>query len=189
MNIRAIIFDCFGVLATDGLTPFRQRYFGDNPSLMTEARELGKQVDAGFMDYDDAIQKLAGMAGISGAEVRRQIEHNVPDQALFAYIRTELKPRYKIGMLSNAGDNWLDEIFTKEQIALFDAIALSYEIRAVKPDPRAYDIIAKRLGLPPQACMFTDDQERYCTAASEVGMQTIYYQGFEDFKQRLGALL
>ncbi len=188
MTIRAIIFDCFGVLATDGLLPFRERYFGDKPDLMQEARDLGGQVNAGLANYDDYIHRMAEMAGVTVAEARRQIESNVPDERLFAYIERELKPHYKIGILSNAGENWLDEIFTKEQLALFDAVALSYEIGVVKPDPRAYQIIANRLGIPPETCVFTDDQERYCTAAREAGMQAIYYQGVDDLRARFAQI-
>lgn len=187
--IRAVIFDCFGVLATDGLLPFRDRYFGDDPARMEEAREFGHRVDAGLDDYENYLKRLGKMAGISKEEARRQIENNVPDEKLFVYIKERLKPKYKIGMLSNAGDNWLDEIFTPEQIILFDAVALSYETGFLKPDERAYESIAQKLGVDPTECIFVDDQERYCTAARETGMQAIWYKNYEQCRRELDALL
>lgn len=188
MKIKAIIFDCFGVLATDGLLPFRKKYFGDSPELLQEAHDRGQAVDAGLSDYEDYIAWLAHVSGVSVEQTRRAIENNVPDEQLFAYIK-ELKPHYKIGMLSNAGDNWLSEIFTPEQIKLFDAVALSYETGHLKPTAESYATIAQKLGVEPEVCVFLDDQERYITGAQEVGMQAIHYRDFEQGKRELEAIL
>ncbi|HLZ15317.1 MAG TPA: HAD-IA family hydrolase, partial [Candidatus Saccharimonadales bacterium] len=158
--IRAIVFDCFGVLATDGWLPFKERYFGHDTQKFAAASDLGRAADAGLIDFDEFIGQVSALAQVTDLDARSQIEHNVPNDALFAYIRDALKPKYKIGMLSNAGADWLHELFTPEQVALFDAVALSYEIGVLKPAPRAYEVIAERLGVTPEACVFVDDQER-----------------------------
>ena len=182
--IRAIIFDCFGVLATDGWLPFRQKYFGDDPKLRQQVTDLNKQVDAGLADYKEFEQTLAELSHLPIAKVKQAIENNQPNEPLLELIKT-LKSKYKIGMLSNAGANWLERIFSKEQIALFDATALSYETGFVKPDPRAYACIAERLGISPEEAILIDDQERYAGGAQEVGMQMILYQAFEPTKAEL----
>jgi HAD superfamily hydrolase (TIGR01509 family) len=187
--IKAIIFDCFGVLASDGLLPFRRQYFGDKPDLMEEAMVWSRRVDAGLAAYEDMLRWHAEKSGISYAEAKRYVENNVPDEALFQYIRKVLKPIYKIGLLSNAGNNWLHEIFAPEQIALFDNVALSYETRFVKPDAGAYQTIANRLSVEIHECVMIDDQERYCQGARKAGMQAILYTSFSDFQQQLDQLL
>jgi HAD superfamily hydrolase (TIGR01509 family) len=78
---------------------------------------------------------------------------------------------------------------TVEQIALFDAIALSYEIGTIKPDIRAYDTIARRLAVTPSNCLMVDDQKLYCEGAIKAGMQALHYTNFLDFKQALTGLL
>jgi putative hydrolase of the HAD superfamily len=181
---RAVIFDCFGVLATDGWLPFRQKYFGHDPKLRQQVTDLNKQVDAGLADYEEFEKTLSELAHLPMNEVQRAIENNQPNEPLFELIRA-LKPEYKIGMLSNAGANWLERIFTPDQIALFDATALSYETGFVKPDPRAYACIAQRLGVAPEEAILIDDQERYASGAHEVGMQMILYQDFEQTKAEL----
>lgn len=183
------MFDCFGVLASDGWLPFKRKYFGHDTELFVQAGDLNKRVDAGLADYDDFIGEVATMAGISGAEARRQIDDNPPNPELFEYISNELKPNYKIGMLSNAGANWLPELFTSEQIGLFDAIALSYETGVIKPLPAAYHIIAERLGVRPEECVLIDDQERYCTAARDEGMQAVVYETVEQMQSDLKRIL
>jgi HAD superfamily hydrolase (TIGR01509 family) len=187
--IKAIIFDCFGVLTTDGWLPFKRKYFRNNPALEAEATSLNKQVDAGLASYEEFESSIARLASVSLAEAHKAIESNVPDDELFEYIGSELKPNYKIGMLSNAGANWLGRLFLPEQVALFDAVALSYEMGFVKPDPRAYLSIAARLGVEPSECIFVDDQQRYCTAAIEQGMQAILYSSSEQLKDELAPLL
>lgn len=187
--IKAIVFDCFGVLATDGWLPFKRINFSKNPELFNRATELNREVDRGIISYDQFVKKIAQMAQVSEKLAHEQIDNNIPDQQLFKYIKKELKPHYKIGVLSNAAANWLGEIFTKEQNALFDAIALSYEVGAIKPEPKAYETIAKRLGVKTAECIFVDDQQRYCLGAEKVGMKSIGYAEFAPFKERLKQLL
>ena|GEM_PF-140582 len=189
LPLKAIIFDCFGVLASEGLRPFRQQYFGHSPSLLQQAVSLGRQVDAGKKSYDTLIAELARMARITPDEVRQHIEYNRPDTALFDCIRTELKHRYKVGLLSNAGDNRLAQIFSPEQIALFDEIALSYQTGHIKPSKQAYADIAARLGVAPSECLFVDDQPRYLAGARAVGMHVIQYKNFDQFRRELDIVL
>ena len=187
--IKAVIFDCFGVLASDGWLPFRNTHFGGRPKLLERAKSLNKQVDAGVLRFDDFIAGVAALAEVSIGEVRRKIEGNTPDPELFSFIQDELKPKYKIGMLSNAAANWLDRMFTPEQISLFDATVLSYEIGTIKPDPLTYKTIAERLGVQPEECVFVDDQLRYCDGANSIGMRAIHYQNFEQFKAEIQSLI
>lgn len=187
--IRAVIFDCFGVLTTDGWLPFKRKYFSGNPELEQAATDLNKRTDAGLASYDDFVRDIADLAHVPLAEASKAIEHNVTDDELLAYIASDIKPKYKVGLLSNAGANWMDRLFSKEQIALFDAIALSYETGVIKPDARAYQIITERLGVAPDECIFVDDQERYCAAARDAGMKAIWYQSLEQFKADILPLL
>jgi HAD superfamily hydrolase (TIGR01509 family) len=187
--IKAIIFDCFGVLATDGWLPFKEEHFGYDEGLYAQATDLNKQADAGLLDYAEYVHQIALLADVTDAEVASNLDSNVPNRKLFAYIQERLKPNYKIGLLSNSGGDWLDRIFSPDQVALFDATVLSYQLGVVKPDPRMYEAIAQRLGVALDECVFVDDQQRYCTAAAEVGMQTVYYQTFDQTKRNLEKLL
>lgn len=186
--IKAIIFDCFGVLAQDGWLPYRKRYF-KTPNEFSVASELSNQSDAGTLAYPDFINTVADMAKIAPQEASRLIEDNPADDQLLEYISKTLKPNYKIGMLSNVGGNRLSELFTEGQLSVFDAFSLSFETGFVKPDERAYLDIAKRLAVEPEDCIFVDDQERYCTTAQDLGMKTIHYIGFEQFKVDIEQIL
>lgn len=174
--IKAVIFDCFGVLATDGWLPFRDKYFGDKPELLEEARANNIRVDSGLMDYEDFVDWLAAATGMTPDQVRARIEDSVPNEVLFEYIRGELKPRYKIGMLSNAGANWLNDMFEPWQVELFDEVVLSHEVGAVKPSEIMYETAATRLGVLPEEAVFIDDISRYVEAAKDYGMKAVHYK-------------
>ena len=174
--VRAIIFDCFGVLVREGLLPFCERYFGEDEERMNEARSINRQLNTGYLDFDGYISELACLAGVKVEQARTEIATNPPNTELFTWIRNDLKPTYKIGLLSNAGANWLDDLFTPTNVALFDATVLSYEIKVMKPDPLAYETIANKLDVDASECLFIDDQPYYCEAAEVVGMAAIHYQ-------------
>lgn len=174
--IKAVIFDCFGVLATDGWLPFRDKYFASKPELIEEARTNNARVDRGMMAYEDFVGWLADNADISQDDVRRHIEGSAPNEVLFDYIRDELKPSYKIGMLSNAGANWLGDMFEPWQVALFDEVVLSHEIGAVKPSGVMYETAATRLGVLPEEAVFIDDILRFVEGAKEYGMKAVHYK-------------
>lgn len=186
--IKAIVFDCFGVLTSDGWLPFAEQYFGADPELRREAHDLNKQVDSGLLSYDDFVHSVAKLAAIDVGLAYKDIENNVANRPLFDFI-SDLKNTYKIGMLSNAGANWLDDLFTTQQVALFDATVLSFEIGHIKPHPAAYHAICEKLDIKPEEAVFIDDIERYVTGAKDIGIHGIWYKNTNQLKEELEALL
>jgi HAD superfamily hydrolase (TIGR01509 family) len=185
--IKAVIFDCFGVLTSDGWLPFAEKYFGGNTELKREAHDLNKRVDKGMLGYDEFVHEVAKLAAINVTTAHKAIESNIANTALFDYI-SELKKEYKIGMLSNAGANWLKDLFTTEQIALFDATVLSFETGHIKPEPAMYHMICDKLEVQPNEAVFIDDIERYVTGATDIGMLGIWYKNTEQLKRDLQTL-
>jgi HAD superfamily hydrolase (TIGR01509 family) len=186
--IQAIIFDCFGVLTTDAWLPFKAQHFGHDPALLAEASDLNKQSDGGFITTQSFLEQIGVMANMSAADVYNAVSNNVPNTELFGYIK-QLKADYKIGLLSNASDDWLSELFEADQLLLFEVTALSYETRFTKPMPEAYITIAERLDVPVEQCVFIDDQERFVTGAKEAGMRAIWYKDNAQLKTDLTRLL
>ena len=186
--IKAVIFDCFGVLVQGTLSAFYDRH-NLNEEQKREARELDNLASRGYISYEEHVQQLSILADVPFDTTKRELEDNPVNEQLFAYMRTELQHRYKIGFLSNASDDWLDELFTKEQQALFDDVVLSYREKLAKPDERIYTLAAERLGLMPEECVMVDDIERYCTGAREAGMKTVQYKTFASFETDMKRLL
>lgn len=186
--IKAIIFDCYGVLTTDAWLAFKKRHFRHDAELAKKASELNHQAGSGAITYDQFVDELSKMSGVPTEEVKQEINQNVADDELFEYIAS-LKPKYKIGMLSNAAANRLERLFEPAQVGLFDEIILSYEVGIIKPAELAYNLIAKKLGVDSRECVFVDDQEKHCVGAHQAGMKPILYKDFPSFKKELEKIL
>lgn len=187
--VKAIIFDCFGVLTTEGWLNFKEKHFGNSPELLEQATDLNKRANLGLLSDNEFINQVSGLANVSEDETRKSLRSNVPNEPLFDYIKNQLKPSYKIAVLSNASANWLPDLFSSEQIKLIDQAVLSYEAGVVKPDPRSFEVAAEKLGVKPEECVFIDDQERYARAATGVGMKAVWYRDFGQMKADLEKIL
>lgn len=121
--------------------------------------------------------------------VLTSVDANGANETLFEFIRDELKQRYKIGMLSNAGGNVLDMLFEPWQVQLFDEVVLSYQTGMVKPDPGIYELTAHRLGVSTDECIFVDDIQRYCDAAIDMGMKAIWHQDTAETIKKIKELI
>lgn len=187
---KAVIFDLYGVLALNGWQAFKTRHVTDNPEVAQELFELGRQVDAGLAEYGDFVRLAAEQTGETEQTVRYQLEHTAANEALLDYIIQELRPRYRLGILSNASsDDVLERVFSPEQRRIFDAITFSHHVGHTKPEPEMYAAAAARLGVAPEECVFVDDQERHVAGAEAAGMRGVLYRNLAQLKAELvGAL-
>ncbi len=186
--IRAIIFDCFGVLTTDGWLRFTSQHFSGDDEKALKASLINQACDRGEISHATYVQELAGLAGISEDAAKSALSQHVQHTELFGYIRDQLKPDYEIGLLSNASANWLPELFEPWQIALFDAMVFSFELGVIKPHPLMYHTVADKLGRRPDECMFIDDREVFCQGARDCGMVSVQFTSNERVQQTIEGL-
>jgi len=187
--IKAIIFDCFGVLAEDGWIPLKRKYVGDNEQLAQEIADLGKQNEYGFIDNESHLHKMAGLMKVDANILREGLGKRVPNEDLFDFITSKLKPKYKIGLMTNANYDVLNDLFTPEQASIFDASVMSYESRMIKPDKRMFELMAERLGVTMEECLFVDDLDKYTVVAEEYGMKAVCYKTLEQAKAEIIAAI
>lgn len=172
-SIKAIIFDCFGVLTVNAHQHYNERFTEEQGH---EFHDLNQMRDHGFLDQEGYFTALSRLSGDSVEDVREHFTKNYHlNTELLEYIRTILKPKYKIGMLSNMGREWIQDIFTEEDLALFDTIVLSGEEGVTKPNPLMYERAAERLDVAPEECVMVDDMERNCAGARNVGMRAVLF--------------
>lgn len=100
-----------------------------------------------------------------------------------------LKGRYKLMLLSNTDP--LRFGFVREHfpdILFFDDYVLSYEVRALKPDPQIYQEALRKAGAPPESCVFIDDMEENTRGAAALGLKTVLYTPDTDLESALRSL-
>jgi putative hydrolase of the HAD superfamily len=186
-DVKAVIFDCFGVLITDALKLICDELYARDPAACQSVKDLIRATNLGIIDPAESNEQIAAILGISVEDFRAQIVNGeVKDEALMNYIAEDLRPRYKIAMMSNIAGSSLRRRFTSEELdRCFDAVVASGDIGYAKPQPEAYETAAGRLEVRYDECVFVDDREHFCEAARAVGMQAIRYDSFDQFKKDL----
>ena len=109
---------------------------------------------------------------------------------LYDFVKQELAGKYKLGMVSNQIESWLEPIIEEKGLRdLFDVIITSYELGIAKPDIRAYQEAVNKLAVDPKDCIYIDDFEHNLKPAQELGMETILFKDTASLKKELNKLL
>lgn len=175
--IKAIIFDCFGVLLGNAYKIHLAEVERDDPERAAEIRAINHASDMGILARGESSKLISELFGMEVEDfLAEQDQLEVPNRELLDFIAT-LKPRFKVGMLSNI--NTRDRLgirFVPGQLdEHFDTIVASGDEGFVKPQPEIYEIAAIRLGVQPSECLFIDDIAEFCNGARAVGMQAIQF--------------
>jgi HAD superfamily hydrolase (TIGR01549 family) len=187
--IRAVVFDCFGVLCSDDLYDAFVTATSGDAHKQQQFYELCRAADYGEINAAAFWQEIAQLMDLPLDVCRERIDQGRQlNLELLQYIREDLKGAYKIGMLSNACDDiW--EYVTPDIRELFDAIAVSSDIRRCKPDLEAYLEICRRLGVAPEEVVFIDDRLSNCIGAQQAGMRALEYRSFTQVRAELSDAL
>lgn len=188
--IKAIIFDCFGVLVGQGFAETYRQAGGDPIKDRAFIEEMLGSANLGIISYEDMRKMVAGQLGISREAWIENIKRSERPKPDLLTLAAKLKDEgYKLAILSNANKGTLQRKMTKEQLAVFDELIVSAEVGMLKPDEGIYLLAAERLAVSPDECVFIDDSEEYAKAATSVGMKAIVFYGVEQFKAELERLL
>lgn len=185
MTIQAVIFD-FGRVISDfdiGRFTARAALFSTLSAAglketMAQTMQMADRYETGLMTSREFYLNVCRIASLTMPEqefVSAYTDIFTPKPATLELVR-RLKGRYRLGLLSNTSA-WHFEFGIKpvEIFPLFDAVTLSFEVQAMKPDRRIYDDMLAKLELPAGACVYIDDIAENVGAARALGMHAIHY--------------
>ncbi|HEX7572480.1 MAG TPA: HAD family phosphatase [Bacteroidota bacterium] len=189
MNIQAVIFD-FGRVISDfdiGKFVARAAHFSTLSAAglketMAQSMQMADRYETGLMTSREFYSNVCRIASLTMSEqefVRAYTDIFTPKPLTLALVR-QLKGRYRLGLLSNTSE-WHFEFGIKPVaiFPLFDAVTLSFEVHAMKPDRRIYDDMLAKLALPAEACVYIDDIAENVAAGRALGMHGIHYTTHE----------
>lgn len=184
--VKAIIFDCFGVLYQSGAGSLYNMAPAERHQAITDVRT---KFDYGYITLREYFEELAELTDTTYEEmVALSQNRHVRVEAMFALAR-ELRSNYKVALLTNMGKGVLDERFTKEEQAeLFDEIIVSSSVGLAKPNPAIFEFAAQRLGIEPEACVMIDDLAANCEGAEMAGMRAVQHTSAGLTREKLTAL-
>lgn len=187
---QAIIFDCFGVLARSGTWEHFTNTLPPDVD-MDAVHALNHRYDAGHLTKEDFLYQIHDITGHEPEMLEEIVDiEGLKNKALLRYIEQDLKPRFKIGLLSNIATNWVRESFlTSEEQALFDEMVFSFEVGITKPNPEIFQIICSRLQVEPTDSVFIDDIDSNVVGAKQAGLIGLQYHNLAKLKQDLAELI
>lgn len=186
--IKAVIFDCFGVVLTDGLRENYIHFGGDFDKDLPEIAALMHEASAGRIE--SSVPAMAKKLSISEEVWRKYNEDGHHIQYDVLEYAKELRKKYKVAMLSNIGKGGLGRFFEPGLLEeSFELIVESAAIGFAKPEAGAYEYVADKLGVRYDECAMIDDRPEYIDGAVAVGMKGILYQNLPQLQKELEPLL
>lgn len=188
---KAIIFDCFGVLYPTHVDNFFARHHNLTVGHLDQdlRDKIDLRVDLGEISQLQFYKIIAKTMNMPIADIKREVESGlVPNLTLFEFIKT-LKDQYRIGLLSNAGEEEISVIRRDNFADLFDVMTVSYQVGMVKPNPEIFKTCLASLQVQPSECIFVDDSLANVEAARSLGMQVIHYEEFGHVPELLRELV
>jgi len=102
----------------------------------------------------------------------------------------KLRKRYKVVLLSKNTKMQFEEALKRFELRRhFDEVLNTQDWNTTKTEPRAYELLIKKFNVEPFETVYIDDQEVNLVAAREVGLKTILYKDFEQFKEEIEEII
>lgn len=189
--LRAVLFDSGGVLMQpiggrwNPRADFEETVLRHAPAITPEQFAAAIAVGQHFFDvsagrtpdYEDYHRVMLRHLDVEPtgqllAELVRPVEPSVVLETFPEVLGTlrELRERgVRMAVVSDAWPNLPDLHAGLGLHEFFEAYAISAVLGCRKPDPRMYRHASDALGLPPELCLFIDDDPALVTAAIELG--------------------
>ena len=195
---KAVVFDFWGTLVDDLMYPeanwlLYQQKNTEMADLLGVDRDgfakgwaagAAQRMVGGFSSNEAALLHICRELG---AEPGQDCIHGVAE-IRYAYVRSALSPRpgtvetlstlkdsgYRVGLISNCGEE-VSRLWHSTPFApLVDAAVLSFDAGLAKPAPRIYELAVGRLGVAAEHCLYVGDGTAgELSGASKAGMTAV----------------
>ncbi len=171
LPIKAVFFDYFGVISSEGYWQLVK----EDKNVGGSFADLAKRMNSGELSWVDFVAKIAQLTNQTPADVQRFYEAERINPEVVA-LADALHGRYVTGIISNASNEFFAPLVTKGKLDhVFDHIIVSSEIGVAKPDAYIYREACRRAGVQPEEAVFIDDIARNVDGAIRVGMRAVVF--------------
>jgi HAD superfamily hydrolase (TIGR01509 family) len=198
VSVRAVFFDFGGVLARTEYQSPRQHLaerlnmeYEDLVRLVFDS-ETGRRASLGTATSEEhwaaVVKKLNRPASELEAIRGEFFGGDVLDRGLIEFIRS-LRGRVKTGLISNAWDDLRGYLLRERIDEAFDALIISAEVGAVKPEAKIYQIALKQAQVGANEAVFVDDFTENIEGCTKVGMKGILFKDPDTVIEQINALI
>jgi epoxide hydrolase-like predicted phosphatase len=193
-KIKAVIFDWGGVCCREG-EPFASKDL--QKKLAMKPEKIAKKVRDIYIGYyigkydRDSFWwaiinhfHLKETAKINPAALSRAYLNSYSVYQDVLDVVLQLQKKYQVALLSNLTPemrNHIRQTHKTEKYFKPEVYSCDADVKSIKPDPKPYRLILKKMGLPARNCLFIDDSLKNIQAAQKLGFQTILFENRPKF--------
>lgn len=186
MKYKAIIFDFFGVIASDMyILWLKKNGLGDQVQSLIQSHF--QYSDVGTLSAEDLHSYLASLVGRSTNAVESELKEYLQlDPNVAQYIKSFWNNPLQIAICSNAPKNIVESFLNEKGIQrYFNHVIISSALGMRKPNKDIFEKTLQMLGLKPWETVFVDDKEENIQAAEELGLKGILFESILDLSEKL----
>ena len=205
--IRAVICDFGGVLSK----PLFEAFVSVNEASGVSLEELGRALGAinqgdevAYFELErgalPAAEFLSRLEAALRAETGRDVSLHGFGERFFSHVEANdemldamrgLRDRgYRMAILTNNVREW--QPYWRERMGIdeiFEVVIDSGFVGMRKPERAIYELTLRELGVDAHECLFVDDLEVNCEAATELGMKAVRFESSEQALAEIEAAL
>jgi putative hydrolase of the HAD superfamily len=195
--IKTLIFDLGGVIVPFDFGRVYARLRDETGLRQEEVRErisrndLPRRLECGAIEprdfHAEVMDSLGARMDYAGfCDLWNSIFS--PQTLIPESLLESLKNRHRLLLLSNTNAIHFEMLNAEYPLLRhFDRYILSYEVGAMKPEPRIYREAIQHAGCDPAECFFTDDIASYVEGARREGIDAVQFTGLDSLRAELRA--
>jgi putative hydrolase of the HAD superfamily len=187
--IKALIFDCLGVVLTEYNSSWIARHLSPEDVQKLEQSALYPKNDLNQISDQELYLGLSKLANQSPKSTETEIKSFVAPVAGMPELIKSYHKNYQTALLSNASSSLRDKLDQFNLQPLFDHFIISGEVGVRKPDPAIFRLALSRLAIEPAEAVFIDDRPENLAAAAALGIKPILFFSAAELQSDLKKLL
>lgn len=153
-----------------------------------ELREMGKVYEGGRMTTEEFRREALKIVGNQkAADIELAFLGVLPEpvEGMEELVR-KVSEQASTALVSNTNPLHVDHCLrTVPSLRHLKRFYLSYELKALKPDPAFYEGVVRGEGVEPSTMLFIDDLQENIAGANAAGMQGIVFRGSKELSDEL----
>lgn len=135
------------------------------------------QGDMSMEEFNRAYAKALGVEKLDWQ--RYYMDAVEPIKDMHPFVEWAAK-HYRIGLLTNIMPGFIEAMRTKNMLpdVQYDVIIDSSEVKAIKPEPKVYEIATKRASCPASEILLVDDGRTNLMAAEKQGWRVLWFDDY-----------
>lgn len=192
-QLKFVIFDLGGVLFHWNpkeilrILKIEDPLFPENIPEMTVTK-VWNDFDAGMIKLKEVVAQLANTYQQKQVErfIELSLEKLEPISAGVQLLEKVQAQGNQTFILSNISEEFWNRLHPHHKfLHSFDGAVFSYQIQAIKPEPRIFQALLNKYHLKPEECLFIDDLPANIKAALDLGIDSILCQDHHYVEEEL----